>query len=88
MGTQYRSAIYTHDEAQKRAAEQATRELRAAKKWVDPIVAEVTPAGVFWVAEDVHQAYFRNNMGQPYRRAAIAPKVIKFEKLYLTQLKI
>ena len=88
VGTQYRSAIYTHDEAQKETAEQVIRELGAARKWPGPIVTEVTPAGVFYVAEDYHQEYFRNNKGQPYCRAVIAPKVKKFEKLYLTQLKI
>ena len=88
VGTQYRSAIYYHDEAQKQAAELAIRELGAAKKWVDPIVTEVTPAGVFTVAEAYHQEYFRNNKGQPYCRAVIAPKVKKLQKLYLTRLKI
>ena len=88
VGTQYRSAIYTHDEAQQEAAEQMIRELDAARKWPDPIVTEVTPAGVFYVAEDYHQEYFRNNKGQPYCRAVIAPKVKKLQKLYLTQLKI
>ena len=88
VGTQYRSAIYTHDEAQKETAEQVIRELGAARKWPGPIVTEVTPAGVFYVAEDYHQEYFRNNKGQPYCRAVIAPEVIKFQKLYLTQLKI
>jgi peptide-methionine (S)-S-oxide reductase len=51
-------------------------------------VTEVTPAGPFYVAEDDHQEYFRNNRRQPYCRAVIAPKVAKFQKLYLTKLKI
>ena len=88
VGTQYRSAIYYHGLAQKEAAEQIIGELGAAKKWKDPIVTEVTPAGVFYVAEDYHQEYFRNNGNQPYCRAVVAPKVKKFQKLYLGKLKI
>jgi len=88
VGTQYRSAIFTHDAEQKAAAEQIIAELGAAGKWTDPIVTEVTAAGAFYVAEDYHQEYFRNNGNQPYCRAVIAPKVKKFQKLYLTKLKI
>ena len=87
VGTQYRSAIYTHSPAQKEAAEQLIRELEAAGKWKDPIVTEVTPLDVFYQAEDYHQEYFRNNGSQPYCRAVIAPKVHKFQKVYLTKLK-
>ena len=87
VGTQYRSAIYTHSPAQKEAAEQMIRELAAAAKWRDPIVTEVTPLDVFYKAEDYHQEYFRNNGRQPYCRAVIAPKVRKFQKVYLTKLK-
>ena len=86
IGTQYRSAIYTHDAEQKAAAEQIIGEL--AGKWENPIVTEVTPADVFYRAEDYHQEYFRNNGNQPYCRAVVAPKVKKFQKLYLGKLKI
>ena len=51
-------------------------------------MTEVTPADVFYVAEDYHQEYFRNNGNQPYCRAVVAPKVQKFQKLYLGKLKI
>ena len=49
---------------------------------------EVTPAGPFYVAEDYHQGYFRANGRQPYCRAVIAPKVQKFQKLYLGKIKV
>ena len=88
VGTQYRSAIYYHDAEQQAAAEQIIAELGAANKWKGPIVTEVTPAAEFYVAEDYHQAYFRNNGNQPYCRAVVAPKVKKFQKLYLNKLKI
>jgi peptide-methionine (S)-S-oxide reductase len=88
VGTQYRSAIYYHSPAQKETAEQMIRELEASGKWRDPIVTEVTAFDVFYRAEDYHQEYFRNNGNQPYCRAVIAPKVSKFQKVYLTKLKI
>ena len=87
-GMSYRSAIYYHDDGQKEAAEQMIGELGAAGKWKDPILTEVTPADVFYRAEDYHQEYFRNNGNQPYCRAVVAPKVKKFQKLYLGKLKI
>ena len=86
IGTQYRSAIYVHDAEQKAAAEQIIGEL--AGKWKNPIVTEVTAAGEFYVAEDYHQAYFANNGRQPYCRAVIAPKVNKFQKLYVGKIKV
>jgi peptide-methionine (S)-S-oxide reductase len=88
VGTQYRSAIFTHNAAQREAAEQLIRELGASGKWADPIVTEVTPLDVFYVAEDYHQEYYRNHGSQPYCRAVIAPKVAKFQKVYLTKLKL
>lgn len=57
-GTQYRSAIFFHDEAQKIAAETSKNALVASGAWKDPIVTEITPAGAFWRAEDYHQQYF------------------------------
>ena len=88
VGTQYRSAIYTHSLEQKEIAEQVIRELEDAHKWRDPIVTEVTPFDVFYRAEDYHQEYYRSNGDQPYCRAVIAPKVAKFQKFYLTKLKV
>ena len=87
VGTQYRSAIFTHSPEQKAIAEQTIAELNAAKLWVNPIVTEVTPLTEFYPAEDYHQEYFARNPGQGYCRVVIAPKVAKFRKQYLEQLK-
>ena len=62
-------------------------ELEAERVWDDPIVTEVTPFEEFYVAEDYHQDYFRNNAYQPYCQVVIAPKVAKFRKQYLERLK-
>jgi peptide-methionine (S)-S-oxide reductase len=62
-GTQYRSAIFWHDEAQRSAAENRMRELEAAGRWADPVVTELAPAGEFWRAEEYHQRYFEKHGG-------------------------
>jgi peptide-methionine (S)-S-oxide reductase len=86
MGTQYRSAVFYHDDAQKETAEKVMAE--AAQVWDNPIVTEITPAVTFYAAEDYHQNYFLNNSGQPYCMAVVAPKVAKFRKHYSEKLKI
>jgi peptide-methionine (S)-S-oxide reductase len=75
VGTQYRSAIFTHSEAQQQAAERSRA--AAQKAFVLPIVTEITPAGTFYVAEEYHQDYFRKNPDQQYCQAVIAPKLGK-----------
>jgi peptide-methionine (S)-S-oxide reductase len=74
-GTQYRSIILWHDEAQRVAAEQSKAAAQAAFR--DPIVTEIAPLGDFYAAERYHQDYFRNNPGAGYCRAVIAPKLKK-----------
>ncbi|MBV9495325.1 MAG: peptide-methionine (S)-S-oxide reductase MsrA [Acidobacteria bacterium] len=61
IGTQYRSAIFVHDETQRAVAENAIK--NAQKKWPRPIVTEVIPATQFWSAEDYHQDYLQKNPG-------------------------
>src|SRR3990170_674073 len=87
IGTQYRSAIFYHSSEQKRTAEDVIAELSAAKLWDRPIVTEVTALQTFYPAEDYHQEYFRRNPAQPYCQMVVAPKVVKFRKQYLQQLK-
>ena len=84
-GTQYRSAIFTHSDAQKEAAKRIMTEM--ASKWTNPIVTEMTPLEKFYVAEGYHQDYFANNPNQPYCRAVVAPKVEKFRKEFVVRLK-
>src|SRR6266511_4013965 len=82
VGTQYRSAIFYHDDEQKRAAEHAVAELEATHVWDDPIVTEIVPLTAFYPAEDYHREYFRRNPNQPYCRAVIAPNVAKIRSKY------
>lgn len=87
VGTQYRSAIFYHSEAQRETAEEVIRELTEKRVWRDPIVTEVTPASTFYIAEPYHQEYWVNNPYNPYCRIVIEPKVAKFRKLYFDRLK-
>ncbi|MEM6645469.1 MAG: peptide-methionine (S)-S-oxide reductase MsrA [Bacteroidota bacterium] len=82
VGTQYRSAIYTHDDAQRETAEAVIAEVEAAGIWDGSVVTEVTPLGDLYVAEDYHQQYFQNNSYQPYCMFVVAPKVRKFRKKF------
>lgn len=87
VGTQYRSAIFYHSPQQKADAEETIARLDAAKLWSGPIVTEVTPAGIFYMAEGYHQEYFARNPRQPYCQAVVVPKVAKFRKRFLERLK-
>ncbi len=86
-GTQYRSAIFYHNDEQKKIAEEVIQEITAAKIWNHPLVTEVTPFDQFYIAEDYHQEYFKKNPFQGYCRVVIAPKVTKFWHTFADQLK-
>jgi peptide-methionine (S)-S-oxide reductase len=87
MGTQYRSAIFYHSPEQKAAVEQLIAELESSRLWDRPIVTEVTPFERFYPAETYHQEYFKRNPNQAYCRIVIEPKVAKFRKHFLDELK-
>ena len=87
VGTQYRSAIFYHSEAQRQIAEQSRAETDASGLWPDPIVTEIAPASAFYPAEGYHQNYYKNNQNQPYCRVVIDPKVRKMRKMFGERLK-
>ncbi|MEZ6131693.1 MAG: peptide-methionine (S)-S-oxide reductase MsrA [Planctomycetaceae bacterium] len=87
VGTQYRSAIFFHDEEQKAAAKAMIEKLNASGEFDDPIVTTLEELKTWYPAEDYHQQYFELNGGQPYCRAVVGPKVAKFRKRYLALLK-
>jgi len=63
FGSQYRSAIFWHNEEQRRAAEVKIRQVDASGAWPNPVVTQVAQAGDFWRAEEYHQRYFEKNGG-------------------------
>jgi peptide-methionine (S)-S-oxide reductase len=84
IGTQYRSVIYYHDDAQRETAAQVIAEM--ANVWDAPIVTELSPLPVYYKAEAYHQNYFRQNPLQGYCAYIVAPKVAKFRKTYSDRL--
>lgn len=86
-GTQYRSAIYTHDAAQAEVATGMIAALEAERVFPRPIVTEVTALDTFWPAEPYHQQYFRRHPAQPYCAAVIAPKVAALRAKWAPRLR-
>jgi peptide-methionine (S)-S-oxide reductase len=77
-GTQYRSVIFTHSDSQSATAHEVVNELKEAGIYSGPIVTQIDEAPVIYPAEDYHQNYFRQNQGQGYCMAVVAPKLAKF----------
>ncbi len=86
-GTQYRSAIFYHSPEQKATAEDVINALTKDKVFDGPIVTQVVPGGVFYVAEDYHQEYAARNPAQPYCTYVVNPKLAKFRKQFAEKLK-
>jgi peptide-methionine (S)-S-oxide reductase len=86
VGTQYRSAVFTHGPEQEQTAREVIRDVEEEGIWENPIVTQVQPAPEFYPAEEYHQQYFRRNPGQGYCQVVIAPKVSKFRQKYLAKL--
>ena len=80
FGTQYRSAIFYHNEAQRKAALASYHDLTARRVFRSPIVTQLAPLATFYPAEAEHQNYYRNNRGSYYSQVHIAPKL---QKLHL-----
>lgn len=87
VGTQYRSAVFYHNDKQKAEAEEAIKQLNASKAWGAPVVTQVAPFKDFYSAEKYHQEYFARNPENPYCSVVIAPKLDKFRKQYLKKVK-
>jgi peptide-methionine (S)-S-oxide reductase len=87
VGTQYRSAIFYHNDEQKRLAEHYKKELDASGAFGSPIVTEIVPFTNFYKAEDYHQNYFKQNGNQAYCQFVIRPKVEKFRQVFRDKLK-
>ncbi len=87
VGTQYRSVIFWHDEAQRNEAKAFIEDLEREHVFADPIVTEVTPLRRFFPAELYHKEYYRRNQNQPYCSFVIAPKLAKFRTEFGAKLK-
>jgi len=82
IGTQYRSIILYNSEEQRKIAEDSLKLANESGEFRRPIVTDIEPLDIFYVAEDYHKDYFANNPNQPYCRAVISPKVRHFFEKY------
>lgn len=87
VGTQYRSVIFTHGEAQKAVAQAMVEELTLSNAFGSPVVTEVQNAPVFYAAESYHQGYFRNNPDQGYCAFVVAPKALATRRKFASLIK-
>ena len=85
QGTQYRSVIFTHDDAQSAEARQVIADMQAL--FTAPIVTEVQPFTAFYKAESYHQDYYARNPDAGYCRMVIAPKLNKFRQQFMDKLR-
>ena len=81
-GTQYRSAIFYHDDEQKKIAENVREMVGKSGAYKDPIVTEITKFEIFYPAEDYHQNYFELNPANQYCQYVVKSKVEKFLKKF------
>jgi peptide-methionine (S)-S-oxide reductase len=86
VGTQYRSVIFCHNDAQRQAAEAAIAGLDEAGVFPSPVVTQVSRFERFYPAEGYHQDYFTRNPQQAYCAAVIRPKVDKFRAVFRDRL--
>lgn len=87
VGTQYRSEVFYYSAAQKKLTEDYIALMIQEQTFSNPIVTRVSPATVFYEAEEYHQNYYNNNKTQSYCSYVITPKIEKLKKKYKEKLK-
>ena len=87
IGPQYRSIILTQTPDQAEIARAVIAEIEAAGIWSGHVVTQIEPLTTFWPAEAEHDDYFNRNPFSGYCRAVVAPKVLKFRKLFAARVK-
>jgi peptide-methionine (S)-S-oxide reductase len=88
VGTQYRSAIFYHDQLQKETAEKLIDELNKEGIWDRPIVTSLEPLKHFYKAETYHKDYYKKHPKEPYCQAVIAPKIAKLQAHFVDKIKV
>lgn len=88
VGTQYRSAVFYHDQTQKELAEHYKTKLDAAGIFARPIVTEITEASAFYPAGEDHQNFYNDHPEQGYCRIIIQPKIDKLNAIFADKVKV
>jgi peptide-methionine (S)-S-oxide reductase len=86
VGTQYRSAVFYHDDEQRETAERVKAEVEKSGAYRDRLVTEILPASDFYEAEDYHLDFYARNQTYPYCQAVIDPKMQKLFRSYSEML--
>jgi peptide-methionine (S)-S-oxide reductase len=86
-GSQYRSVIFYHSEAQREVAEKVRDEIADSGLYHDPIITEIVPFEAFYMAEEYHQNFYETNENQGYCSYVITPKIHKLLKEYSKEVK-
>jgi len=87
VGTQYRSVIFTHSDAQAATAREVIEEIERQRIYDAPVVTQLAPVPQYWPGEAYHQRYFERNPYQGYCMVVVGPKVAKFRKQFKAFLK-
>lgn len=87
VGSQYRSAIFYHDDDQREIAESFVADLEETGAYDDPIVTEIEPLDAFYEADEHHQDYYENNPENRYCTVTIEPKLAKLRKRFESELR-
>lgn len=87
VGTQYRSAIFYHNQEQQELAEKYKKALDASGAWQDPIVTTIEPLQDYYPAENYHQEYYNQHQNAPYCTFVIQPKLAKLRQVFADKLK-
>lgn len=87
VGTQYRSAIFYHNDKQKEYIDRLFSDEIFLGKWDNSVTTEVRSAGIVYSAEDYHQEYYRRNFDLPYCQVVITPKMLKLKDKYSHKMK-
>lgn len=87
MGTEYRSAIFYHNDEQKKEALKVKEEIEKSGLYHEPIVTEIAPFTAFYKAEDRHQNFYNTNRSSPYCSIVIDPKIRKLMQKFSSQVK-
>ncbi len=87
IGTQYRSAIFYHDEEQKKAAQKKIDEINKSGKFIGKVVTSLEPFKNFYEAENYHKDYYERNKNYPYCSLVIDPKIHKLLEQFSDRVK-
>jgi peptide-methionine (S)-S-oxide reductase len=88
VGTQYRSAIFYHNQQQKQIAQELIEELTREGIYDQPIVTTLEPFKVFYKAETYHKDYYKLHSQETYCQTVIAPKIAKLQERFIDKIKV